>query len=441
MKHFYTLFAALLCLTFFAPSVSAQLRVDVTQGTRKAIPIALPQFDVTGSAISKEAKAFIDVIGSNLTRSGMFRVVRKDAYIEQQSSASKQPRFSDWRQIGAHALLTGSVDPAQKPGHFTVRFRLWDVLTGRQTAGQSFTITLRSWRRVAHLMSDIIYTRMTGEAPYFDSRIIFVAETGDKRRPTKRLAIMDQDGANVKYLTSGKYLSMTPRFNPTTQQLIYLSYVNRQPRVYIYDLPTGKSVVLGDFPGMSFAPRFSPDGSKAVLSASLNGNSEIYVMDLKSGRKKRLTNHPAIDTSPSYSPDMKQIVFNSSRQGSQQLYVMESDGDNVRRISHSSGTYGTPVWSPRGDLIAFTKMRKGEFHIGVMRPDGSGERLLTKGYLVEGPTWSPNGRVIIYSRQERRNGRSTPSELWSVDLTGYNDQRIPTPTEASDPAWSPLLSK
>ena len=298
-----------------------------------------------------------------------------------------------------------------------------------------------NWRRVAHIVSDAIYKRITGESGYFDTRIVYISETGPQNRRIKRLAIMDQDGDNHRFLTDGGTLVLTPRFSPTLQEITYLSYYGNQPRVYIFNIDSGRQEVLGDFPGMTFAPRFSADGNKVIMSMAKDGNSEIYTMDLRTRTVKRLTNHSAIDTSPSYSPDGKYITFNSDRGGSQQLYVMEASGAGVKRISHGKGRYATPVWSPRGDLIAFTKFTGGRFFIGVMRPDGKGERLLAEDFLVEAPTWAPNGRVLMFFRQERtkEDGSGGKSRLYSIDLTGHNERQVITPLDASDPAWSPLI--
>ena len=291
------------------------------------------------------------------------------------------------------------------------------------------------------MISDKVYERLTGEKGYFDTRILYVSESGPKNQRIKKLAIMDQDGENHRHLTSGKELVLTPRFNPTKQEITYLSYFKNLPRVYLLNIETGNQEVVGDFPGMTFAPRFSPDGNKIIMSLAKDGNSDIYVMDLKSRVVTRLTNNPAIDTSPSYSPDGKKITFNSDRGGSQQIYVMDNDGRNQKRISNEGGNYATPVWSPRGDLIAFTKNFKGNYAIGVMRTNGEGERLLTENWYQEAPSWSPNGRVLIFYRETAANedGQGHSSTLWSIDLTGFNEREIETPQDGSDPAWSNLL--
>jgi TolB protein len=297
-----------------------------------------------------------------------------------------------------------------------------------------------NWRRIAHIISDAIYKRLTGEDGYFDTRIVYIAESGPQNRRVKRLSIMDQDGENHRYLTNGENLVLTPRFSPTAQEITYMSYAGGIPRVYLFNLNTGQEEVLGEFPGMTFAPRFSPDGNRVIMSMARGGNSDIFTMDLRTRRVDQLTNHTAIDTSPSYAPDGRQIVFNSDRGGSQQLYVMSAEGSGVRRISFGKGRYATPVWSPRGDLIAFTRMYQGTFYIGVMRTDGSGERMLANGFNVEAPTWAPNGRVLSFFRQERANSRGqVRSRLFTIDLTGYNEREVPTPIDASDPAWSSLI--
>ena len=326
-------------------------------------------------------------------------------------------------------------------GRIEVVFRLWDVLAQTQVAGIRFQTTPDNWRQIAHRVADSIYQRLSGEEGYFDTRIVYVAESGPATARVKRLAIMDQDGANHQFLTEGDYLALTPRFSPTIQEITYLSYFRNRPRVYIYNLDSGKQELLGDFEGMTFAPRFSPDGNSVVMSLERNGNSDIFLMDLRTRQVRQLTDHPDIDTAPSFSPDGKSIVFESDRGGGQQLYVMDADGTDVRRISFGKGRYKTPVWSPRGDLIAFTHSSRGRYSIGVMRPDGTKERFLTESFLDEGPTWAPNGRVLMFFRQipTDRSGRGGSFAIWSIDLTGRNERKIPTPGDASDPAWSPLI--
>jgi TolB protein len=426
--------AALAVVLLWVAPTRAELRIDITSGKVEPMPIAIPAFvgDEAGQQITQ-------VISADLDRSGLFRPLDPRSFIQNVSAGDTQPRFGDWRQINAQALVTGTAQ-TQADGRLRVEFRLWDVFAEQQLTGFGYTTTRQNWRRIAHIIADEIYKRITGEDGYFDTRIVYVAESGPAQNRIKRLAIMDQDGADNRYLTSGRSMVLTPRFSPTAQEITYLSYANGAPRVYLLNIDTGQQEALGDFPGMTFAPRFSPDGNRVVLSRAENGVSNIYVFDLRTHRMTRLTNAQAIDTSPCYSPDGSKIVFNSDRGGSQQLYVMNSDGSGVHRISFGSGKYGTPVWSPRGDMIAFTKIG-GSFSIGVMRPDGSGERLLANGFLVEGPSWAPNGRVLIYFSQSPSDssGNGGSPHLYSVDLTGYNQREVPTPGAASDPAWSPLL--
>ncbi|WP_413206077.1 Tol-Pal system beta propeller repeat protein TolB [Rhodospirillum sp. A1_3_36] len=423
-----------------APQARAELVIDVTQTAREPMPIAIPAFAGSDSASQQLGSNMAQVIGNDLAGSGLFRVLDPAAYLQNLTDINVQPQFADWRAINAQALVQGEVE-AVADGRVKVVFRLWDVFGGSHVVGQSFTGNLNSqenpeaWRRFAHIIADKIYEAITGEGGYFDTRIVYVAETGPKTARIKRLAIMDQDGAKHKYLTSGEDLVLTPRFSPTAQEITYLSWYNGVPRVYLLNIDTGRRELLGDFPGMTFAPRFSPDGNRVIMSMAKDGNTELYEMDLRTRRSSRLTNHPAIDTSPSYSPDGRMITFNSDRGGAQQIYVMNADGSGVNRISFGDGRYATPVWSPRGDLIAFTKMKGGRFYIGVMRPDGGGEKILSEGYLVEGPTWAPNGRVLMFFREERGGGTT----LYSIDLSGANERRVITPTQASDPAWSPLL--
>jgi len=438
------------CLFIFNNSAKALVEVDITRGNLDPLPIAVsPLYVESGSVDIKQGDKIIKNVGEeiskiieiNFKRSGLFNPLKKDSFVQKPDIAHVKPRFEDWRLIKAQALVTGKVTVSEEK--LRVEFRLWDVVAAKEMVALAFSTTPNNWRRVAHIISDKVYQRLTGEEGYFDTRIIYVSETGPKTQRYKKLAIMDQDGANVKYLTLGNELVLTPRFSPKNQLVTYLSYFRNLPRVYLLDIETGVQEVVGDFPGMTFAPRFSPDGEKIIMSFAKDGNSDIYTMNLKTRVVEKITDHTSIDTSPSYSPDGKYIAFNSDRSGLQQIYVMRSDGSNVKRVTFGKGLYGTPVWSPRGDLIAFTKVHKGKFYIGVMRTDGSGERLLTENYYQEAPSWSPNGRVLIFYRETKADsdGKGFSAKLWSIDLTGYNERLIETETDGSDPSWSSLLSK
>nr|WP_245943915.1 Tol-Pal system beta propeller repeat protein TolB [Acuticoccus kandeliae] len=414
-------------------AAQALVSIDVTEGEARPLPIAIPFF--SGQVRDDQIAAQIaDVVRADLASSGLFAPIDRAAYIEQTLGVSTMPRFQDWRTIGAEALVTGSVTREQGD-RLKVEFRLWDPLQEQQVVGQQFYTTPENWRRVAHIVADAIYERLTGETGYFDTRIVFVGESGPKNARVKRLAIMDQDGANLTYLTNGGNLVLTPRFSPAGQMLTYMSYEGAQPQVYLLDIETGRRELLGNFNNMTFAPRFSPDGSRVAMSLEEGGNANIFAMDLRSRKMQRLTNSGAIDTAPSYSPDGSRIVFESDRGGTQQLYVMGADGSNPTRISFGDGRYSTPVWSPRGDLIAFTKQSQGRFAIGVMRPDGTGERILTSGYHNEGPTWAPNGRVLAFFRES--GGPQGGPGIYTVDITGRNERKLDIATLASDPAWSP----
>ncbi len=446
MKKFYLTFFSIL---FFTQASFALVKIDITRGNLEPLPAAISKFYMEDpSKFSAELKALKleekipELISNNLKRSGLFHIIDPKSYIQSPNIAHVKPTFQDWALIKAQIMVSGKLVIDSKK-RLRVEFRLWDVIAGKEIEGLALFATPSSWRRISHIITDKIYERMTGELGYFDTRIIYVAETGSKTQRVKRLAIMDQDGANNKYLTLGNELVLTPRFNPTAQMITYMSYFKNLPRVYLLNIETGMQEVVGDFPGMTFAPRFSPDGKKIIMSFAKDGNSDIYSMDIATRVVEQLTSHPSIDTSPSYSSDGKYITFNSDRSGAQQIYVMRSDGSNAKRISFGEGLYGTPVWSPRGDLIAFTKIYKGSFYIGVMRSDGSGERLLTQNYYQEAPSWSPNGRVLIFYRETKpgKSGIGGSSSLWSIDLTGYNERKIKTLTDASDPAWSGLLSK
>ncbi|MDI9408057.1 MAG: Tol-Pal system beta propeller repeat protein TolB [Candidatus Pacebacteria bacterium] len=435
------IFGLALGLGLITTPARAVLQLDITKGVTK--PMAMAILPLVGSnGPEADAAAIIsEVIVSDLTNCGLFRAIDKNAFIQSAKELGTNPRFADWQAIGAEALVAGKV--LLVGNRLTVEFRLWDVLGKQVIEGQVINGSQESARRIGHKISDFIYSRITGDRGYFDSQIVFVRESGPFNKRIKQIAIMDQDGANPKVLSDPRVLTLTPRFSINNRVITYMSYYNNRPRVYIFDLQTGEQTAVGDFPGMTFAPRFSPTGNQVIMSLATDGHSDIYSLDLKSREVRRIPRNSsgAIDTSPSYAPDGARIVFNSDRGGTQQLYTMNSDGSNVRRISFGQGIYATPVWSPRGDLIAFTKIHAGRFHIGVMRPDGSGERLLTDAFLDEGPSWSPNGRVLVFFRQtpSDNSDRAATSKLMSVDITGTVVREYKLPFDASDPAWSPLL--
>jgi len=414
----------------------APKRIIVPEGEFTPLPIAIPNFVAGTPADGEVGVGVTQVITNNLKRSGLFNPIDQAAYIERITNIDTAPQFQNWKTINAQALVTGRMT-RQNDGRLKAEFRLWDVATGQQLAGQQYFTSPEYWRRIAHIISDQIYERLTGEKGYFDSRVVFVDESGTAQRRVKRLALMDQDGANVRYLTKGSDLVLTPRFSPSTQEITYMEFGQGDPRVYLLNIETGQREIVGNFPGMSFSPRFSPDGQRVIMSLQQGGNSNLFVMDLRSKSTTRLTDTPAIDTSPSYAPDGSRLCFESDRGGKPQIYVMPAAGGPAQRISFGDGTYSTPVWSPRGDYIAFTKQGGGQFSIGIIKPDGSGERILTSGFHNEGPTFAPNGRVLMFFRDP---GGNDGASLFTVDISGRFEQRVPTPGFASDPAWSPLLS-
>ncbi|THH37220.1 Tol-Pal system protein TolB [Aliishimia ponticola] len=434
------LFGILACLCALCAGVAAYaqqpLRLDITQGVIEPMPFAAPAFVAENAAGADLAGDIARVVSDDLVGTGLFREVPASAHISTITDFAAPVSFPDWKAINVQALISGAVSVSG--GQVTVKFRLFDVASGAELGqGLQFAGTTEGWRRMAHKVADAVYTRITGEGAYFDTRVVFVSESGPKDARQKRLAIMDQDGANVQYLTDSSALVLAPRFSPTGDRVLYTSYETGFPRIYVLDVGSVQRRVLESAEGtMSFAPRFAPDGQRLVYSLTQGGNTDLYSMDIATGQSTRLTSAPSIETAPSFSPDGSQIVFESDRSGTQQLYIMPASGGEAKRISFGEGRYGTPVWSPRGDLVAFTKQNRGRFHIGVMRTDGSRERLITASFLDEGPTWAPNGRVLMFHRETQ--GASGRSTLYSVDITGRALRQIRTPDGASDASWGPL---
>ena len=433
-------YLAIIMMALWGAVASAQsgpLRIEITEGVVEPLTFAVPTFQAESAAAAQLAQDVSRVVAADLTGTGLFREIPASSFIAQRTEFAAPVRFPDWRAINAQAMITGAVN-VDGSGRITVKFRIYDIFSGAELGqGQQLAGTEAGWRRMAHKVADQVYARITGETPYFDSRVVFVNETGPKGNRAQRIAIMDYDGANIQFLTDASSIVLNPRFSPTGDRILYTSYETGFPQVFVLDVATvgRRSLDTGDG-SMGFAPRFAPNGQQAVYSLEQGGNTDLYAVDLASGANTRLTSAPSIETAPSYSPDGRQIVFESDRSGTQQLYVMAANGGEARRISFGEGRYSTPVWSPRGDLIAFTKQTKGRFAIGVMRVDGSEERLLSASPLDEGPTWSPNGRVIMFTRETL--GENGEPSIYSVDITGRNLRRIALPAAASDPAWGPL---
>ncbi|KAB2834699.1 MAG: Tol-Pal system protein TolB [Caedimonadaceae bacterium] len=424
-------------LSFGVYTLQAEpLRIDVTEGQIDPMPIAILDFSATSPELAAIGQNVAQVITADLERSGLFKPLDRASFIQGQNDINASIRFADWRLINAQVLLKGSVSKSQD-GRLRFEFRLYDVYTEKQMIGFAITASLDAWRRAAHKIADQVYKRVTGDDGYFDTKIVYVGRQVNKGRRVERIGIMDQDGANHEWLTNGKDLVLTPRFSPKLDTIAYLNFLNKKPHVYLMKTNTRQNQLLGQFPGMTYAPRFSGDGNQVVMSyAKLDGTSSIYLMNLHDKTVQRLTNIPqVIDTSPCFSPDNSKIVFMSDRSGVAQLYVMDLSDMEAKRISFGPGEYTTPIWSPRGDLIAFTKRHKGVFSLGVMKVDGSEERIITQGYLIDEPTWSANGRVIMYTHQERKG----PSKLHTIDITGYNERVVETPHEAMGASWSLLI--
>jgi TolB protein len=439
------LFGAFLLLSIAAP-LAAQPReqsqpvdedepIRVGEGVTAAIAVAVPNMptpraaDTPAGNTEALGRQVAEIVSTDLRNSGLFTPVGPSGLRPVSFPQVTAPDFPYFTSVGAPNLVQGFVQ-ANGDGTLTVGCYLYDVAAQSELTRQGYVVRPADWRRAAHRCADTIYSRLTGEGAYFDTRIVYVAETGPARRRVKRLAIMDYDGANHRFLTNGQWTVLTPRFAPNQQTITFMTYQDERPRVMVYELDSGRTRPLVQSPNMTFAPRYSPDSRFIVFSMAVNGNTDIYRVPVSGGTPQRLTNSPGIDTGGSYSPDGGRIVFESDRGGNQQLYVMGADGSNQRRISFGGGGYATPVWSPRGDLVAFT--RTGSFQIGVMAPDGSGERILTRGGYAEGPTWAPNGRAVMFTRG------ASAGQLWYVDVASGATRRVPTPLGGSDPAWSPL---
>jgi TolB protein len=436
LTRLFALLAALMMVGAAAHAQGGPLQITITEGVIEPIPVAAPVFQAETPGAEQLAADITSVVLADLSGTGLFRAVGPESFISTVADFSAPVAYADWRAINVQGLITGAV--AVSGDQVVVKFRLYDVFSGAELGGGlQFAGTVQGWRRMAHKVADQVYSRITGEGGYFDSRVVFVSVSGPKDARLKRLAIMDYDGANVQYLTESGSIVLAPRFSPTGDRVLYTSYATGVPAINMLDVASVGSFPVATAAGeMAFSPRFSLDGGRVIYSLTNGGNTDLYLTDLASGAHYRLTDAPSIETSPSLSPDGSQIVFESDRSGTQQLYIMPLTGGEPQRISFGDGRYGSPVWSPRGDLIAFTKQGAGRFHIGVMRTDGSEEVLLTASDLDESPTWAPNGRVLMFTRETL--GASGGPSLYTVDVSGRNLRQVPTGGMAADASWGPL---
>jgi TolB protein len=420
-----------------APSSDNGPAISVSGAQNAPIPVAIPVFTDPSGAPSDIGTQITGVISDDLGHSGLFRPIDPSSFVPN-SIANGVPVWANWSILGAQALITGDVAD-QGGGQLRVEFRLWSITQQKQVQGTAYTTTPANWRRIAHIIGDVVYQELIGESGYFDSRVAYISEAGPVTSPVRRLAVMDYDGASNQFLTDGASMALSPQFNPTRQQLAFVSFQDNNPRVYLFDLQSGSQSLVGSFGEMTIGPRFSPDGNSLLMSVSHGNGAAIVRVNASGAGMTELTDYTSINVTPSFSPDGSQIVFNSDRDGNQQLFVMGADGSGAKRISFGDGQYAEPAWSPRGDLIAYTRWGSGGFSIGVMQPDGSGERILSQGFLVEGATFCPNGRVIMFYRQTpTEDGHD--SRLVTIGIDGFNERLVDTPTNASDPSWSPLLS-
>ncbi len=439
MKLIVTLFALPLAAAASAQD-SGPLEVDVVGGINAPMAIAVPTMPTPqpvptpAGDTAQLGRSVAEVIAADLRSTGLFTPLGPVGVRAYPYPEAASPFYAEWRNAGASALVSGYVE-ARPDGRITVGCYLHDVTAGRELTHQGFAVAATEWRRAAHKCADTIYSRLSGEQPFLDTRVVYVAETGPKNNRLKRIAIMDSDGSNHRYLTTGKATVVTPRFSPRGDKLVYMSYQGRMARVYVLDVASGAERLLVPGRVTTFAPRFSPDGRDIVFSMASGGNTDLYVVGATGGTPRRLTATPGADTSPSYSPDGRQIVFESDRSGTQQLYVMDADGSNQKRISFGGARYASPVWSPRGNQIAFTRIGGGAFRIGVMSPSGGGEKTLTDAWQDEGPSWAPNGQFVMFHRTARGSGEAT---LYAVSVNGGRPRILPTPLGGSDPSWSPL---
>lgn len=418
---------------------SKEIELTITGTGARQVPVAVVDFVGQTSQEQDMGMEIARIVRSNLSRAGLLRTIDPKMHPQDSRAALLNMQYPQWQLAGSDNVITGRIKVSQY-GRLNVEFFLNDTVRRNQLMALSFSTMANNWRRVGHVISDEVMKRLTGEDGAFDTRIVYVAESGPKTRRTKQLAIMDQDGGNHRILTGNDLLVTTPRFSPASQEITYVALQGNTWRVFIYNLETGQQEVISDFQGTPTAPRFSPKGDRMVLSISFNGNTDLYEVDLTTRRRTRLTNSQGIDTAASYGPGGRRLVFESDRGGSQQLYIKALDTGEVRRISRGQGSYATPVWSPTGEWIAFTKRQGEDFHIGIMRPDGTDERLLTSGFVAESPTWAPNGRLLAYYKQEpTQQGDSVQTALYAVDLFTYQERLVMTPNDASDPAWSPRL--
>tara|TARA_B100001989_G_scaffold120016_1_gene84564 strand:+ start:617 stop:1942 length:1326 start_codon:yes stop_codon:yes gene_type:complete len=416
------------------------VEIDVTEGKIEPLPIAIVEFNQENKNEDNYSSKIQNIISNNLGNTGLFKILPNDSFLQSESEVFFQPLFSDWKLIDANFLVSGKV--TLENNRLKVNFKLWDVYQEKLVINKNISGVSRSdWRILSHIISNLIYEKITGEKGYFDTKLVYVAEEGTQEKKIKKLAIMDYDGNNHEILTDGNELVLTPRFSPDGKNIVFLKYKNNKASVYLMNIKSRKTKILGNFSGMSFAPRFDPNGKKIIFSLTDRGKSNIFIQNLENNEKFQVTNNKYINTSPYFSPDGNKIVFSSDRAGKQNLYIkgIKTISSKVERITYGKGNYATPAWSPRGDYIAFTKSYRKKFFIGLIKTNGKGERLISEGYLTDGPSWSPNGRTLVFFKTVKNINNQYETKLFTIDITGNLEKELITPYQASDPDWGPSI--
>lgn len=429
-----------LAVVCFCLPAYAELKVDIVAGAVEPISVAVQKFEVGSHASTRDAAMLRDVVDNDLKSTGLFRIVNRNA-LPEFVKMGDMPDFKLWSAVRAQVLVQAKLT-RQVDDMYRLEFYVWDVQGGEQIEAQSLVASKKSMRRLAHIMADAIYERLTGEVGYFDTQIVFITETGPMGERVKRMAIMDQDGYNMRYLSDDKTFVMSPSFSPNMHTVVFLSYRDEDPMIWTLDLETGEQRRLGQFGGMNFAPQFSPDGRRIALSLVKRGVTHIYEYDIENKTLRQLTSGGTINTSPSYSPDGKKMAYNSNRSGSQQIHVLDLESGQQERITFGAGRYATPAWSPDGRFIAFTKIADDTFYIGIMSPTGRNEKILAGGWFMEAPSWAPGSRRLVYYETEKDDDDiERHSHIRTVDIMGQNiyEIKLPDGVHGMEPTWSPRL--
>lgn len=412
-------------------------QIEVSGKNYKLTKIAINHFLTQKYEEKIIAKEIRDTVCKNLSDSGIFSIVAENNFIEQNKGSEFIPFFEAWKKINATILVNGSLTKNRK-NNYTIVISIWDNILAKKILHRKITFSEKSIQKTSHIISDHIYQEIIGEKGYFDSKILYVAEKVIENKIFTRIAMMNQDGKEHKYLTNGKFISISPKISPDKENIAYVDFRAGISKIFLRNLYSGQENLLTNMKGSIFSPRFSRNGKKILFSLAKKGATNIFKFDINTKKISVLTRNIYINTSPQFSPDDKKIIFTSNRLGTAKIYTMNEEGKNVVKITEKPGSHLEPKWSPDGKYISYINLRrKLGYYINIINTKTGEETTVVKSDVIHGYCWCPNSKYILFSEAigNKEEEKKTIYKLQKINIFNKHKTTINTPYSASDPIW------